>query len=120
MGKKWLGPVFWAVALLLAVLAAIIGARWGLSQAPTFAGGDNDGTPATSASRAIYTVFGAVICGLATLALASGIFFLLWARDRRGRVDDGEDAHQPSDMDLSEVQGMFDADEDRVDRADQG
>lgn len=111
MGKKWLAPLFWAVAVIVAVFAAVGGAQWGLSQAPSFAGGDNDGAPATSASHVLYSVFGAVICGLAALALASGIFFFLWARDRRHRANDG-DGRQPSDdMDLAEVEDMFADDE---------
>lgn len=111
MGKKWLGPLFWAVSIIVAIVAAVGGARWGLSQAPSFAGGDNDGAPATSVSHLLYSVFGAVICGLAALALASGIFFILWARDR-GRGEDREDRQLPDDMDISEVEGMF-SDDDR-------
>lgn len=111
MGKKWLSPVFWAISVVVAVFAAVGGARWGLSQAPSFAGGDNDGAPATSASHLLYSVFGAVICGAAALALASGIFFVLWARDRRHRTDDRYDSQLPDDMDLSEVEGMFSDDE---------
>lgn len=111
MGKKWLGPLFWAVSIILAVFAAVGGARWGQSQAPSFAGGDNDGAPATSASHLLYSTFGAVICGLATLALASAIFFLLWARDRRNRGADGDDAESADDLDLSEVEDLLSGDE---------
>ncbi|MBO1754169.1 hypothetical protein [Allobranchiibius sp. CTAmp26] len=103
---------YWAVAVILAVLAAVGGAQWGLSQAPSFDGDDNNGAPATSASHIIYSVFGAIICGLAVLALASGVFFVLWARERRRRTASEDDDVREDDMDIDEVEGMFVADDD--------
>ncbi len=100
---------------MLAVLAAIGGAGWGLSQAPSFEGEDNNGAPATSASHFIYSVFGAAICGLAILAVASGIFFFLWARQRRADGSGSRDDTQTDDMDIDEVADMFDGDDEPFD-----
>ena len=107
LGRRWAAVTYWIVAVILAVLAGVGGAQWGLSQAPSFHGDDNNGAPATSASHLIYSVFGAVICALAVLAVASGIFFVLWARERRGRTDDDRDEVREDDMDIDEVEGMF-------------
>ncbi|MEO8850180.1 MAG: hypothetical protein ABI360_00475 [Allobranchiibius sp.] len=122
LGRRWAAPAFWAAAVVLAVLAAIGGAGWGLAQAPSFEGEDNNGAPATTASHFIYSVFGAAICGLAILAVASGIFFFLWARQRRadgsGSRDDGSgsrDDAQNDDMDIDEVADMFDEDDEPFD-----
>lgn len=111
LGRRWAAPAFWAVSVLLALGAAVGGARWGLAQAPSFEGDDNNGAPATSASHFIYSVFGAAICGFAMLALASGVFFLLWARQRRadGAVAGGQ--RFEDDMDFDEVGGMLTADD---------
>lgn len=95
---------------MFALGAAVGGSRWGLSQAPSFEGEDNNGAPATSASHFIYSVFGAAICGFAMLALASGVFFLLWARQRRSDGDASSDQRFEDDMDFGEVEGMFTAD----------
>ncbi len=115
LGKRWAAPAFWAAAVVLAVLAAVVGAGWGLSQAPSFEGEDNNGAPATSASHFIYSVFGAAICGFAVLAVACGVFFFLWARQRRvdgpGSSDEGLD----DDMDIDEVEGMFTTDDEPFD-----
>lgn len=112
LGRRWAAGAYWAVAVILAVLAAVGGAQWGLSQAPSFHGDDNNGAPATSASHIIYSVFGALICGLAVLALASGLFFVLWARERRRRVDfEDDDDVREDDMDMDEVEGMFASDD---------
>ena len=112
LGRRWTAGAYWAVAVIFAVLAAVGGAQWGLSQAPSFHGDDNNGAPATSASHIIYSVFGALICGLAVLALASGLFFVLWARERRRRTSSEEDDVREDDMDLDEVEGMFGPDDD--------
>lgn len=118
LGRRWAAGAYWAVAVVLAVLAAVGGAQWGLSQAPSFHGDDNNGAPATSASHVIYSVFGALICGLAVLALASGVFFVLWARERRRRTDDEHDDDvREDDMDIDEVEGMFAADDEATDDA---
>ena len=111
MGRRWFAPAYWALSVVLAIAAAVLGARWGLAQAPSFHGDDNNGAPATSASHILYSVAGAAICGLAVLALASGIFFLLWARDRRTRGGDPQDEHAEDDMGVGDVEGMFEDDD---------
>lgn len=120
LGRRWAAPAYWAAAVVLAIVGAVGGARWGLSQAPEFTGENNNGAPATSASHLIYTTFGALVCGLAVLAVACGIFFVLWARGRRssggtrtdGRHEGGVDHRdQLQEMDLDEVADMFTADD---------
>lgn len=113
--RRWAVLAYWVVVFVLAVLAAVGGAAWGLSQAPSFDAEDNTGAPATSASHFIYSTFGALICGLAVLAVASGAFFVLWARSRRSHPDDDAEVWHEDDMDIDDVEGMFESDEGPLD-----
>ncbi len=111
-GKRWAGPVYWLVAVALALVAAILGGRWGSSQAPEFHGEDDNGAPATSASHLIYAIGGAVLCGLAVLAVAAAVFFVVWARERRrGGEEQWDEQAQDDDLDLDDVEGMFEPDD---------
>lgn len=87
VGNRALTALYWVIGFVLAVLAGVAGASWGNSQAPTFGNDDTGGTPATGASRLLFSLFGGLLAAAAVLAVFAAVFMLLWVRARRSSLD---------------------------------
>lgn len=92
MGNRALTALYWVIGFVLAVLAGVVGAAWGNSLAPTFENEESGGTPATGASRLLFSIFGGLLGAAIVLAVFAAIFMVLWVRHRRANpaVDDEE------------------------------
>lgn len=92
VGNRALTALYWVIGFVLAVLAGVVGAAWGNSLAPTFENEESGGTPATGASRLLFSIFGGLLGAAIVLAVFAAIFMVLWVRHRRANpaVDDEE------------------------------
>lgn len=92
VGNRALTALYWVIGFVLAVLAGAGGAAWGNSLAPTFENEESGGTPATGASRLLFSIFGGLLGAAIVLAVFAAIFMVLWVRHRRTNpaVDDEE------------------------------
>lgn len=92
VGNRALTALYWVIGFGLAVLAGVGGAAWGNSLAPTFENEESGGTPATGASRLLFSIFGGLLGAAIVLAVFAAIFMVLWVRHRRANpaVDDEE------------------------------
>ena len=90
VGNRALTALYWVIGFVLAVLAGVVGAAWGNSLAPTFENEESGGTPATGASRLLFSLFGGLLGAAIVLAVFAAIFMVLWVRHRRANpaVDD--------------------------------
>ena len=90
VGNRALTALYWVIGFVLAVLAGVVGAAWGNSLAPTFENEESGGTPATGASRLLFSIFGGLLGAAIVLAVFAAIFMVLWVRHRRANpaVDD--------------------------------
>lgn len=93
VGNRALTALYWVIGFVLAVLAGVAGAAWGNGQAPTFGNDKTGGTPATGASRLLFSLFGGLLAAALVLAVFAAIFMVLWLRKRRTEpdADDFED-----------------------------
>lgn len=116
VGNRALTALYWVIGFVLAVLAGVAGASWGNSQAPTFGNDETGGTPATGASRLLFSLFGGLLAAAAVLAVFAGIFMLLWLRGRRGHGTDDDYEADAGFMDHVEFgDDEDDEDEDAMD-----
>lgn len=92
VGNRALTALYWVIGFVLAVLAGVGGAAWGNSLAPTFENEESGGTPATGASRLLFSIFGGLLGAAIVLAVFAAVFMVLWVRHRRANpaVDDEE------------------------------
>lgn len=91
IGNRAATTAYWMVAIVLSALAGVGGANWGNSLAPSFHNEDAGGTPATSASRLLFSVFGGLLGALGVLAVFAAIFMVLWLRQRRASVEEEQE-----------------------------
>lgn len=110
VGNRALTALYWVIGFVLAVLAGVAGASWGNSQAPTFGNDETGGTPATGASRLLFSLFGGLLAAAAVLAVFAAIFMLLWLRGRRGRT--GDDDYEADEGFMDHVEFGDDDDDD--------
>lgn len=118
VGNRALTALYWVIGFVLAVLAGVAGASWGNSQAPTFGNDDTGGTPATGASRLLFSLFGGLLAAAAVLAVFAAVFMFLWVRARRSSPDVVDD-YESDEGFLDHVEfGDDDEDESYVEDAD--
>lgn len=104
IGHRALTAAYWVAGILLAILAGVAGAGWGNSQAPTFSNDDKGGTPATGASRLMFSVFGGLLAAGLVLAFFAAVFMFLWVRSRRAHSQEDEDYFEPDDSLMDEME----------------
>ncbi|GAB3577787.1 hypothetical protein [Calidifontibacter terrae] len=121
IGNRLATAAYWLVGIVLSVLAGVGGAAWGNSLAPSFDNDNTGGTPATSASRLLYSIFGGLLCGFGVLAVFAAIFMVLWVRARRAEVevdDEETDESLIDDLEFGDDEDSYDSfegDEDSYD-----
>lgn len=114
VGNRTLTATYWIAGFVLAVLAGVGGAAWGNSMAPTFENEQTGGTPATGASRLMFSVFGGLLAGALVLAIFAAIFMFLWVRDRRAQPE-VDDEFEGDEGFLDEIEFGDDSDDELAD-----
>ncbi|MBD2758862.1 hypothetical protein IEE94_05010 [Yimella sp. cx-573] len=104
VGNRAMTALYWVIGFGLATLAGVAGAAWGNSQAPTFENEETGGTPATGASRLMFSIFGGLLGSLGVLAIFAAIYMVLWVRARRANPPVEEEHFEDDDTLLDEME----------------
>lgn len=113
VGNRALTALYWVIGFVLAVLAGVGGAAWGNSLAPTFENEESGGTPATGASRLLFSIFGGLLGAAIVLAVFAAIFMVLWVRHRRTNPAVDDEKFEADEELLDHVEFGDDEDDDR-------
>lgn len=104
--NKFFGVVYWAIAFVSTIVAAVSAARASSGAAPEFGESERTGVGA----QFLFGAGGALLAGAAVAALFAVIWMALWAADRRRHPD--EESRDDYDT-LDDLDDDFDAAERR-------